>query len=283
VLKTVRGILSIIRPLNGVVAAASLFPALTLATGRFKYDWHVGIVLFLLVSFGYVVNDIYDLFGDRENRQMRPLVSGQLSRATAWVLSGVLASLSLVLSAFHSWELLLYCGLLVAALLAYAAWVSTILLVANLWVAAMCSSVFLLPLLLPAYNTREETCLLLATAITLSFLYHLGREIIKDIEDMRGDLVLRRATLPLVMGDTSARLVAAGVMAAMVAASYGVYFQQSRALYLLVVTLGVNLPSALIFLIYFRRDPIQWAGTVSIALKVIMIPALAALMALGLE
>jgi 4-hydroxybenzoate polyprenyltransferase len=282
-LKTIAGIITIIRPLNGVVAAASLLPALTLATGKLGYNWHAGAVLFLLVSFGYVVNDIYDITGDRENSQQRPLVRGQLSISGAWLLAATLALTALGLSLLHSLALGIYCAVLLVALFAYAAYLSTVLVVSNLWVAAMCASVFYLPVVLPGYYASDAACQLLAYAVILSFLYHFAREIVKDIEDMRGDLAMRRATLPLLAGAARSRLIAGIILLLMLATSYFVYFQEPRQAYLLIVTLGVNLPIALIFLLYLRRDPSAWAGRVSIALKIIMLPALAALLVLGVN
>ena len=68
----------------------------------------------------------------------------------------------------------------------------------------------------------------------------------------------------------------------MISTSYIVYFLEPKLSYLLVVTSGVNLPAGLIFLTYFRRDSVEWAGRASIWLKVLMIPALATLLVLGL-
>lgn len=280
-MNAISGIIRIIRPLNGVVAAATLLPALALASGDLLYDWHAGIVLFLLVSYGYVVNDIYDVHGDAENGHTRPLAAEQLTTTAAWILSSVVAVSALIVSAYHSSELLIYASALVVALYLYAAYISTILVVANLWVAAMCASVFYLPLLLSDFPAGNTTCMMLAYGALLSFLYHFGREIVKDVEDMRGDIVLRRATLPLVLGAKTSRKVAAIVFLLMIAVSYFVYYQRPGTVYLWIVTLCVNLPIALIFLIYLRHDPIIWAGRVSAALKVIMLPALAALLALG--
>ncbi len=278
-----KGIFRIIRPLNGVVATVSLLPGLTLASGRISFDWLIGAVLFLLVSFGYAINDIYDLIGDRENDRQRPLVSGQLSIRAAWILSALLALLVVVLSLFHSQELLAYSLVLLVALYGYAVRISTILGVANLWVALMCASVFALPLWLHDFAAAEPRCLLLGYAILLSFLYHLGREIVKDIEDVRGDLLLKRATLPLVIGAERSRALAFIVFLSLSAVSYLLYSRIPHSLYLWIVTAGVNLPIVLIFLIYLQKDPVGWAGRMSLALKLLMLPALASLLVLGLD
>jgi len=278
----ISGIFNIIRPLNGIVAAVSLLPALTLYAGDLRYDWHVGWVLFLLVSFGYVINDIYDVIGDRENDRRRPLASGQLTMLSARFVAGFLALLSIVLSTLYSVNLLIYDVVLLAALFGYAWYVSTRLAVANIWVAALCSSVFVLPMLIAKSDAGGEQCLLMSYAVVLSFLFHLAREIVKDIEDVRGDLLLKRATLPLVIGAKQSRLVAMAILLLMAVFSYYVYLQVGQVAYLLIVTIGVNLPTVLIFLIYLRRDPVKWAGNVSVVLKFLMLPALASLLALGL-
>ena len=42
-----------------------------------------------------------------------------------------------------------------------------------------------------------------------AFLFHLGREMIKDIEDMAGDQIRRERTLPLAWGRAQAGMLAA--------------------------------------------------------------------------
>ena len=94
---------------------------------------------------------------------------------------------------------------------------------------------------------------------------------------------MRRATLPLLAGAGNSRLIAATVLALMIATAYYLYYQLPSQIYLWIITLGVGLPIAAIFAVYLRRDPVKFAGTASVALKIIMLPALGALLALGLK
>ena len=83
----------------------------------------------------------------------------------ATALAGLLAIAALTLSLAHSLQLLFYCVALVIALLASAVYLSTVLGVANLWVAAMCASVFYLPAILPGFETAQMHCGLLSAAV----------------------------------------------------------------------------------------------------------------------
>lgn len=274
--------IKLIRPLNGLVAALSVVPAASIACGELTIPWRESGMIFLLVSFGYAVNDISDVRADLINRPTRAIPSGVLSVKNAWltaVLSLVMGS-GLLIGANTMTSV--YYIVVALALYFYAAKISAQLIVGNVMVAVLCASVFYLGTQVCPADERAGG--LLALSAILTFLYHLGREIVKDIEDISGDKAIARSTVPLKWGANRARMAAAVLFVVLIATSYGGYwlFELSRS-YLVAITFGVNLPLALIFVIYMRQDAHVGARRTSMALKIIMLPALLAILLAGVN
>ncbi|MGH7453358.1 MAG: UbiA family prenyltransferase, partial [bacterium] len=111
-----------------------------------------------------------------------------------------------------------------------------------------------------------------------SFLFHFGREVIKDIEDQAGDRAMRARTLPLVYGLGAAQAAATAAFAILILATLlpfylGIY----NTTYLWIVIGGVDLVLvAAIYLLW--KKPIQYRmRQISAVLKADMLVGLAAI------
>lgn len=281
-MKKVRAAIKLIRPVNGLVAALSVVPAASIACGELTFPWRESGMIFFLVSFGYAVNDIFDLRADLINRPKRAIPSGVLSVKNAWIVAVFFLIAGKVFLIGANPTFALYYLSVASALYLYAAAISSWLIVGNVLVAVLCASVFYLGGLGCDVDGKAVGLLILSAILT--FLYHLGREIVKDIEDMSGDKAIKRSTVPLKWGPKRARIMAIAVFVVLIGASYGGYWalELSRS-YLVAISIGVSLPLALIFIIYIRNDAEEGAGRVSLALKVLMLPALVALLLAGVN
>lgn len=274
--------IKLVRPLNGLVAALSVVPAASIACGELTMPWRESGLIFFLVSFGYAVNDIFDVRADLINRPTRAIPSGALSIKYAWltaVLSLVLGS-GLLVGANTMTSV--YYVVVALALYFYGAKISSQLIVGNVLVAVLCASVFYLGTqVCPADNRAIG---LLAVSAVLTLLYHLGREIVKDIEDISGDEAIARSTVPLKWGLKKARMIALAIFGVLITATYVAYWQLGLSKsYLVAISFGVNLPLALIFVIYMRQEAQAGAHRTSLALKIIMLPALLAILLAGVN
>lgn len=165
-----------------------------------------------LTAAGYVINDLFDYPIDVINRPERVIVGRQMSKGTvrwvvaAFTLVGFTASLTLALQKEELDWLWLYpfFGILLAL---YPQHLKTRPFAGNLFIALSCAGTAGLIWL----AERSAWAALPATAqwhtgyiITLFMVYAALatwiREIVKDLEDMRGDSRLGRRTLPLVWG-----------------------------------------------------------------------------------
>lgn len=269
------------RPLNGVIAALTLVPAVALGSGRISLPIKIAIATFFIASFGYLINDLCDFRADKVNKPTRPFPS---RRVSAWeavngaLLCIVLAALALAGSSLAVW---LFFAVFAACLFLYSFRISSWLIVANLWVALLCSSAFLLGGIITSPSAERQAMFVVAAALT--FFYHLGREIIKDIEDIAGDRIMGRKTIPIAWGNAVAKSVAVAALALMIATSLIAYFicHFSEA-YLLLVSLAVNLPVVLIVGLFVLREGEDNIRRASIALKIVMIPALVTLTVAGI-
>ncbi|TFH64712.1 MAG: hypothetical protein E4G91_04960 [Candidatus Zixiibacteriota bacterium] len=269
------------RPLNGVIAALTLLPAVALGSGYLYLPLRIAIATFFIASYGYIINDLFDFRADKVNKPKRPFPTRKLSAwegINAALLCLVLGAIALAGSDMAIW---LFFAAFAAGLFLYSFRISTWLVAANFWVAMLCSSAFLLGGLITQASPIRQGMLIAAGALT--FLYHFGREIIKDIEDVEGDRVAGRRTIPIVWGAGFARCSAAIAFSLMVVTSYISYFAcDLSTAYLLLISLAVNLPIVLIFAGFVFREREGNIKRASIALKLVMIPALVALTVAGI-
>ncbi|MCI4365610.1 MAG: geranylgeranylglycerol-phosphate geranylgeranyltransferase [Thermoplasmata archaeon] len=162
----------------------------------------------LVTAGGNVLNDLLDMEGDRTNHPDRPLVTGAVSRRAARSLAiGLFVGGAVVVVPVVFVQPLVGALLAaaIAALLVYEFRLKSAGLAGNLVVAALTGLVFV-------YGAAAAgNVVLLAPFAAMGFLATLSREVIKDMEDVAGDV--GRATLPKTRGMGVAGGVARGTVA----------------------------------------------------------------------
>ena len=161
----------------------------------------------LVAAAGYIINDYYDVKIDAINRPARLVVGRLLRRRHAMLAHVVLSGVGVVLAAALSWRL--GAVTLGAALLlwGYSARFKRLPLVGNVSIATLTGALILLPALLPLATPEGRLKALWLYALA-AFLLTAVREIVKDLEDMRGDAQHGCRTLPLVWGVARSKWVA---------------------------------------------------------------------------
>jgi len=257
--KPTLAVAELLRPRNmaisflGVIAGMLLVSeTITLTFGTFAAAFSAALIL----GGGNALNDYYDYETDRINRPKRPLSSGLIRREKAkqiailFFVAGILLAVSINI----------YCLLLAivntAVLSAYAKYSKKALLISNLAVSYLSASVFI-------YGAASiiETQLfslrgagMLAVLAGSSFFMTTSREIIKDIEDVKGDARIKADTLPIRLGANGANAIAilAGLMA--IAISMTPFLTQTagfnKTAYALFIT-----PANLIFISSYLTNP----------------------------
>lgn len=163
----------------------------------------VVLAALLVAAAGYIINDYYDVKIDAINRPARLVVGRVLRRRHAMLAHVLLSGVGVLLALAMSWAV--GAVTLGAALLlwGYSARFKRLPLVGNVTIATLTAALVLLPEL--QLRTGREAVWLYALA---AFLLTVVREIVKDLEDMRGDAHHGCQTLPLVWGVARSKAVA---------------------------------------------------------------------------
>ena len=189
------------RPLNVLITGLAFCLACFIANGRsihFVGDlefWYALVCLLLVTATGYWVNDAFDFKIDRINKPRRVVVNAHLS--VKRVLSTYFTVVLLVLLfSFLTQPVSLTAINFAAAgmLFAYAALLKRTTVVGNLVVAALTALVVYYAALL--YVPKAA----LFWAMLFAFEVNFIREVVKDVEDIEGDLRFKLQTLPIRAG-----------------------------------------------------------------------------------
>ena len=149
----------------------------------------------LIAAGGNVINDYYDVKIDYINNPDRVVVGKTIHRRFAIMLHVVLSVLGVFVGLFVSWKLAVVNVISVSVLWFYSNMLKRLPFIGNFTVALLTgASVAILIFLYDA-----NTILILIYAL-FSFFMTLVREIIKDMEDLKGDNTYGCKTLPIVWG-----------------------------------------------------------------------------------
>ena len=210
-------VFALIRLRNLLLSAAGVAIGGVLAMGRITFPpvlWIAMLSAAGLGAAGNIANDIADQDIDRVNRPARPLVRGSVTTNQAILLGGVLGGLGL-LGAWMAGPQVFGIGLMaMAVMLAYSPFLKPHGVLGNVAVAVTAS----LPLVYGAAAVGWWRAGLVAGG--LAAILHFAREIVKDLEDVAGDAVEGRRTIPIVFGREAAFLIAAATLVLFVPASF---------------------------------------------------------------
>ncbi|NJE05835.1 geranylgeranylglycerol-phosphate geranylgeranyltransferase [Thermococcus sp. M36] len=211
-----KAFVEITRPHNCILAGLVGVLGSIVAVGHLP-DVFTALLVFLVValgcSAGNTINDYFDYEIDKINRPERPLPRGAMSRATALRYSIVLFAVGLVLAYVINIYSFILAVVAYTAMFLYAWKLKPLPLVGNLVVAGLTGAT-------PLYGALAVERVGLAGYLALcAFLVNVSREIIKDIEDIEGDLAEGARTLPIVWGRRRAAYLGALFAVLTVAAS----------------------------------------------------------------
>ncbi len=184
------------RPVNVAITLLSVFIA-AFITGTLQ---PLRAVLLACISAGLIaaaantINDFYDLEIDRINKPRRPLPAGKISPAAARAAALAEFALGNLLASLISPPMFLIAAFFSLLTYLYAAFLKRTVLWGNFAVSLTTAAAFFYGG--TAVNRPAQTLIPAAFA----FFFHFGREIIKDMEDVRGDSVHHARTFPIRFG-----------------------------------------------------------------------------------
>ncbi len=199
-----KAFIEITRPHNCVLAGIVGLLGAIVAVGHFP-SAEKALLAFLVVTLGCAggntINDYFDYEIDKINRPSRPIPRGAMSKKTAFVYSLALMAVGLVLAFMINLYAFVLALIAYTAMILYAWKLKPLPFVGNLVVAGLTGAT-------PLYGAIAVGKIGLAGYLALcAFLVNVAREVVKDIEDVEGDLSKGAKTLPIVWGKKKAAYI----------------------------------------------------------------------------
>ncbi|WP_245657928.1 geranylgeranylglycerol-phosphate geranylgeranyltransferase [Roseivirga echinicomitans] len=215
----------------------------------------------IITSAGYLINDYYDVKIDYVNRPNRVIVGKTLKRRRIIIAHTVLNFIGIGIG-FYISPIIGIINFVAAFLLwLYSNQLKRLPFIGNFTIAILTG----VTLFLVGQYFQEREYLILCYAIFAGFIT-LIREIIKDMEDLKGDERFGCKTLPIVLGIAKTKKII-----------YGIILVFCIVVFLLMSTVNIVFPITLsvvmIFLIFelLKADKIKDYGRLSTFCKVIML------------
>jgi len=181
-----------------LIGFAQYFTASFLISRETIYDFRLLLLstsTVLIAAAGYIINDYYDVKIDYINKPDRVVIGKNITRRYAILFHVVLSVLGILIGLFLSWRIGAVNIVSVFLLWLYSNNLKRLPFIGNLTVALLTgTSIFVVDIL---YRTNSS--LVIVYAVFALFMT-LVREIIKDIEDLKGDNTFGCKTLPIVWG-----------------------------------------------------------------------------------
>jgi geranylgeranylglycerol-phosphate geranylgeranyltransferase len=230
------GWIKITRPNNVIIAFLSVWVA-ALVAGGIDPVYHLALAAIsaALITIGAnVINDIFDIEIDRINKPERPLPAGQVSKSEAliifivsyliaWLLA-ITVSIAMFIMAFISGLILIF----------YSYKFKRVVLAGNFIVSLVSGLAFIY-----GGMAVERVSGTIFPAL-FAFLYHFGREVIKDLQDVAGDSKKGADTLAVVYGTRPALITMSIIFGLLILLTIIPYILELYGIiYMLIVVLGI--------------------------------------------
>ena len=225
------------RPINCLITFASVLLGGWLGIHRITEPLlFAALSAALITAGGNALNDLCGITEDRINKPHRPLPSGRLSPGIARIEMGIFLLAGILLALPLPMPALAIALTAVTSLIFYNIYLKRVPLIGNLIISALGGLAFL-------YGGAAVKVISAPYLIaSFAFLFHLGRELLKDLEDSAGDRQLSGSTVPISWGENSARILITGIFTILIIAMplpalLGIYSSIYLSLILLLNTL----------------------------------------------
>ncbi len=251
-----------------IIGLAQYFTAFFMISASTFTDWRLFILsvsTVVIAAGGYIINDYYDVKIDLINKPERVVVGKSIARRYAILLHTFLSVTGVMLGFLVGWQIGLINFFSSFLLWLYSNNLKRQPFVGNMTVA------FLTALSIALINWLYHSHLLLINVYaTFAFFITLVREIIKDMEDLKGDDTYGCKTLPILLGVRRTKYILYALLGLFVILVLLIhFFGQALPLYYFVGFLFLPLVVLLIYLI--RADTKKDFYNLSTLCKVIML------------
>ena len=168
-------------------------------------DWRLFLIVVastLTIASGYIINNFYDAKKDLINRPKKAMIDRLVSQETKLKVYFTINFIVALLMFFISWRAMLFFSAYIFLIWFYSHKLKKMFLIGNITAAVLA----VLPFfgILMYYKNFYEVIFAHATFL---FLLILIRELIKDLENIEGDLIADYKTMPVVFGEKRAKSI----------------------------------------------------------------------------
>jgi 4-hydroxybenzoate polyprenyltransferase len=156
----------------------------------------------LTVAAGFIINNFYDAEKDRINHPQKYFLEHLLSQRSQWQLYFLLNGLALLVAVFVSLKALLFFGCYMGGIWKYSSSLKRLFWASN----AVAATLMVFPFFAITLYYQNFQWLIYYHALYLFFLI-LIRDIIKDLENYKGNWVNHYRTLPVVFGHNPTKII----------------------------------------------------------------------------
>lgn len=229
----------------------------------------------MIAAAGYIINDYFDIKADLINKPNEVIVGNTIKRRTAMAAHIVINVTAIALGSYVFWKSgnLSFATIHIVAaglLWYYAVTYKKQFLVGNLVISLLTALVILI---VGIYEKQIVTQIALSYS-WFAFSLTLIREIVKDMEDIEGDLEIDCKSLPIVLGMAKTKVIVSVIVAMVIIslAFFQYYLMQNNAVWhLLYITFLIQLPLFSVFWFIYKANSPGNYHKISQLLKVIMI------------
>jgi 4-hydroxybenzoate polyprenyltransferase len=180
-------------------------------------DFHLFLIVFasaITIASGYIINNFYDSQKDLINRPNKSMLDRLVSQKTKLSVYFTLNFIAALMALIVSWRAFLFFSVYIFLIWFYSHKIKKYPLVGNL-MAALLAVLPFFAILLYFYNQisfddlenqKGHFAVIFAHAIFL-FLLLLIREMIKDLENLKGDLINNYKTIPILYGERTSKKI----------------------------------------------------------------------------
>ena len=161
----------------------------------------------LIAAAGYIINDYYDIKIDLVNKPGRIVIGRIISRRQALLTHSIFNFSAIGLGFILSWRVALYFAVCAFLLWLYSNYLKRTPLIGNIIVSLLTAAT----IWIISIYYRENDRLIYVYSL-FAFFISLLREVIKDIEDTKGDATYGCKTLPILIGVRKTKIFLYGVL-----------------------------------------------------------------------
>jgi len=230
--------IKITRPLNVIITfCVVVFAILISQTSQININLILlsSIAAALIAASGNIVNDIYDIETDKISHPKRVLVLGILTKKEAAIEYRILNLVAIILSSYISTVLLLIVIISIIVLFIYSYSLKRKPLIGNITVAFLTGLAFIYG----GFAASNPDAAVIPAIF--AFLINFIREIVKDVQDIEGDLKLNYKTFPISFGIEKSKQLILFITFILIGFTFYPFFNQLYKIeYFIVVMVFVN-------------------------------------------